>query len=121
MAKILIIDDNKIVKDALKKILAARGHEIEVVTDGLNGLLMFKNYKPDLVILDRNIPTLTGSQVLQKIRQIDLKTPVIILTGYDEEEDKKKYLSMGATSFLSKAEGLSPVEEEVKRILSEEK
>lgn len=118
MAKILVIDDNKIVKDALSKILSGMGHEVEVVTDGINGLLIFKNYKPDLVILDRNIPGLTGSQVLKKIREADSGTPVVILTGYDDEEDRDKYLSMGATAFLSKGEGLSQVQSEVERLLA---
>lgn len=117
MARILIIDDDGIARDALGAFLIRMGHEAHAAADGANGLAMFKSLSPDLVILDRELPALTGSQVLAGIREIPSPVPVIILTGYDAAEDEDRYLAGGATRFLSKAFGLSPVLKAVEELL----
>lgn len=117
MAKILIIDDDGIVRDALTVFLSRAGHQVFTASDGGNGVLAFKNNQPGLVILDRDLPVMTGSAVLQKIRELSKLVPVIILTGYDAPEDGEAYLRDGASSFLSKGDGLSNVLMEVDRIL----
>ena len=121
MAKILIIDDDGIVRDALTVFLSRAGHQALTASDGGNGVLAFKNDLPDLVILDRDLPVMTGSAVLAKIREISKSIPVIILTGYDAPEDAEGYLRDGAASFLSKADGLSNVLKEVDRVLGVKK
>lgn len=117
MAKILIIDDDGIVRDALTVFFSRAGHQVFTASDGGNGVLAFKNTKPDLVILDRDLPVITGSAVFAKIRELSSATPVVILTGYDAPEDGNAYLRDGAASFLSKGDGLSNVLKEVERIL----
>lgn len=116
MANILIIDDDGIVRDALTVFLSRAGHQVTTASDGGNGVLAFKNGSPDLVILDRDLPVITGSTVFAKIREIS-NTPVIILTGFDAPEDAEAYLRDGAASFLSKGDGLSNVLAEVDRVL----
>ncbi|NLI10173.1 MAG: response regulator, partial [Elusimicrobia bacterium] len=116
MAKILIIDDDGIVRDAVKSFLSRNGHEVFCAADGLNGITLYKNIRPDAVILDREMPNLTGSQVLEKIREFSKTVPVIILTGYDSPEDAAQYIKEGATSFLSKAGGLVPLLDEIEKI-----
>ena len=116
MANILIIDDDGIVRDALTVFLSRSGHQVTTASDGGNGVLAFKNSSPDLVILDRDLPVMTGSMVFAQIREIS-KVPVIILTGYDAPEDAEAYLRDGAASFLSKGDGLSNVLSEVDRVL----
>jgi DNA-binding response OmpR family regulator len=120
MSNILIIDDDGIVRDALTVFLSRAGHQVITASDGGNGVLAFKNSKPDLVILDRDLPVMTGSMVFAKIREIS-KVPVIILTGFDAPEDAEAYLRDGAASFLSKGDGLSNVLSEVDRVLGVEK
>lgn len=117
MAKILIIDDDGIVRDALTVFLTRAGHQVNTAADGGNGVLLFKNTKPDLVVLDRDMPVKTGSVVFKEIREISKATPVIILTGYDAPEDAESYLRDGAASFLSKADGLSNVLDAVDKLL----
>lgn len=117
MAKILIIDDDGIVRDALTVFLSRDKHQVLTASDGGNGVLAFRNDQPDLVILDRELPVMTGSVVLRKIREISEQVPVIILTGYDAPEDAEAYLRDGAASFLSKGDGLSNVLAEVDRVL----
>lgn len=117
MSKILIIDDDGIVRDALTIFLSREGHKVFTAADGGNGLLAFKNNLPDLVILDRDLPVISGSAVFQKIREITKAVPVMILTGYDAPEDAAAYLAEGAACFLSKGEGLSNVLTEVAKLL----
>ncbi len=117
MAKVLIIDDDGIARDALGAFLIRMGHEAHAAADGANGLAMFRSLAPDLVILDRELPALTGSQVLAGIRETSPSAPVVILTGYDAPEDEASYLAGGATRFLSKAFGLSPVLKAVEELL----
>lgn len=117
MAKILIIDDDGIVRDALAVFLTRAGHEVLTAMDGANGLLAFKNNLPDLIVLDRDLPVLSGSEVLAKIRETDTRTKVVILTGFDDPDDAEQYLTSGATSFLSKGDGLSNVLAEIDRLL----
>src|SRR3989339_635506 len=102
MAKILIIDDDAIVRDALMVFLTRSGHDVEIAADGVNGLIVFKSCLPDLVILDRDLPGLSGSEVMSGILAIGRKTQIVILTGYDNIEDADQYLNSGATAFLSK-------------------
>lgn len=117
MAKILVIDDDGIVRDALSVFLLRKGYEVLLAEDGVSGLRVFKKSKPDLVILDRNMPNMTGSEVFAEIKKIAPQIPVIILTAYDYGKDAEKYLKNGAAAFLSKGDGLSLVISEVDRVL----
>jgi DNA-binding response OmpR family regulator len=117
MSKILIIDDDGIVRDALTVFLSRAGHQVFTASDGANGVITFKNSQPDLVILDRDLPVMSGSVVFKNIREVSAKVPVIILTGYDTPEDAEAYLRDGAASFLSKGDGLSNVLAEIDRVL----
>jgi DNA-binding response OmpR family regulator len=117
MAKILVIDDDGIVRDALAVFLTRAGHEVLTAMDGANGLLVFRNNTPDLIVLDRDLPSLSGSGVLSKIRETDSRIKIIILTGFDAPDDAEQYLRSGATSFLSKGDGLSNVLTEIERLL----
>lgn len=117
MAKILVIDDDGIVRDALTVFLVRAGHHVVTAADGANGIQVFKSDIPDLVILDRNLPFISGSGVFEEIRKISSKVPIIVLTGYDAPEEAAVYLKHGAASFLSKGDGLSNVLAEVDRVL----
>ncbi len=117
MAKILIIDDNGIVREALENFLSGKGYEVSSSADGAAGLAVFKDLNPDLVILDRNIPNMSGSEVFAQIKKLSPEVPIIILTAYDSFSATERYLKDGAAAFISKAEGISPVIGEVEKIL----
>ncbi|PIU18126.1 MAG: hypothetical protein COT18_11110 [Elusimicrobia bacterium CG08_land_8_20_14_0_20_59_10] len=118
MAKILIIDDDGIVRDALSVFLTRAGHKVFTAADGANGVQAFKNLVPDLVVLDRDLPLMSGSLVFDKIREISKTAPVLVLSGYNNPEEVAAYMRWGAAAFLSKADGLSPVLAAVEKILS---
>jgi len=109
MAKILIIDDDGIVRDALTVFLVRDGHEVISAADGANGIQVFKADIPDLVILDRALPLISGSGVFEAIRKISKTVPILMLTGYDSPEEGEIYMKNGAAAFLSKSDGLSHV------------
>lgn len=117
MAKILVIDDDGIVRDALSVFLTRAGHRVLTASDGANGILAFKNHMPDLVVLDRDLPVMSGSKVFDSIRNISATTPIIILSGFNAPEEVEVYLRHGAAAFLPKGDGLSPVLEEIDRLL----
>lgn len=117
MSKILVIDDDGVVRDALEVFLTRDGHEVTTAGDGANGLQAFKQVSPDLVVMDRDMPVMTGSETLRRIRALSASVPVIMLTGHDSPEGKEKYLSAGATAFLSKKDGLLNALNEVDLVL----
>ncbi len=117
MAKILIIDDDGIVRDALSVFLTRDGHEVVSVADGPGGVLAFKSASPDVVILDRDLPGMSGSGVFAAIRNVSAAVPILILSGFDAPEDVDSYMRGGASAFLSKGGGLSPVLAEIDRLL----
>ena len=119
MAKILVIDDDGIVRDALSVFLTRAGHEVLTAADGSNGVLVFKNSMPDLVVLDRDLPVMSGSGVFDNIRKISKSVPILILSGYADPEEVGAYLRNGAAAFLSKGDGLSPVLAGIDRLLAE--
>lgn len=117
MAKILLIDDDAIVRDALSVFLMRDGHTVVSASDGLNGLQLFRLEAPDLVVLDRSLPGLTGSGVFDEMRKLSKTVPIMILTGFDAQEEADIYLRNGAAAFVSKGEGLSRVLEVVAEVL----
>ncbi len=106
MPKILIIDDEKIVTDALKTVLTGKGYAVATAADGMSGIEIFRQFKPDIVILDRDMPKMTGSEVFKRIKIESPDSKILILTGYADPEGGEKYMKLGADAFLSKENGI---------------
>lgn len=117
MAKILIIDADGIVCEALMVFLVKEGHQAACARDGVNGLQTFKASPPDLVLLDRDLPLMSGPEVLKKIREFSGSVPVFVMTGRPAQADAEACLAAGATRVISKGEGLHGVLAEVDRLL----
>jgi two-component system, chemotaxis family, chemotaxis protein CheY len=81
MAKILIIDDDKMVRDSLRMVLTAAGHQIVVANDGKQGVKAFTEIKPDLVITDILMPEKEGVETIGDIRKLNPKMPIIAMSG----------------------------------------
>ncbi len=102
--KILIIEDERDIRDLVVHYLAKEGYKVDAAPDGGKGLSMARAQKPDLVILDLMLPELDGLEVCKKLRA-DPKTaaiPVIMLTAKGEETDKIVGLELGADDYLTK-------------------
>lgn len=104
MALILIADDDEIVVEVARAALEAAGHIVGAVDDGMP-VIPILNYKhPDLVILDWNMPELSGLETLRKIRlsPISYATPVLMLTATCGQADEDIALRVGANDYLRK-------------------
>jgi DNA-binding response OmpR family regulator len=106
MTRILLIEDNRDLAYGLRNNLEIEGYDVEVAHDGIAGLRMFSNVKPDLTILDIMLPQLDGFRVLKTLRQKDRATPVLLLTAKGEEFDKVRGLRLGADDYVTKPFGL---------------
>ena len=106
MTRILLIEDNGDLAYGLRNNLEIEGYDVEVAHDGVAGLRMFSNVKPDLTILDIMLPQLDGFRVLKALRQKDRATPVLLLTAKGEESDKVRGLRLGADDYVTKPFGL---------------
>ena len=99
--KVLIIEDDKNIADLLRIYLEKEQMECEIAGDGLVGVEKFRQFQPDLVLLDIMLPGMDGWSVCKKIRETS-KTPVIMLTAKGELEDKVSGLEMGADDYITK-------------------
>lgn len=121
MSKILIIEDDKFLRELMTQKLTSEGFEMIEASDGEMGVERVKEEEPDLVLLDLLLPGIDGFEVLKWIRQEkqfkDL--PVIILSNLGDEKDIKKGKELGATSYLIKS-NFTPTEiiETINRSLS---
>jgi len=82
-AKILIIDDEEEIRGLLQEIVSAYGHVVDIAPDGLSGLEKLADQPYDLVLTDVGMPGLSGWEVAKKVKEINQKTPVALITGYN--------------------------------------
>ena len=102
MSKILIIDDEESIRLMLTLSLENKGYKVFVAEDGEQGVDIFENERPPIVITDIKMPGMTGIEVLKKIRHIDPDTRVIVITGHGEMESAVEALQLEASDFVSK-------------------
>lgn len=117
MAKILVVDDERILLDTLKYNLAKAGHEVRVAADGETALKAARQDSPDLMILDVMLPKVDGFEVCRTLRQEKLATPILMLTAKDEELDKVLGLELGADDYLTKPFSMRELLARVKALL----
>jgi len=102
---ILIIEDDKFLRELIAQKLIKEGFEISEAVDGEEGIKKVKEEKPDLVLLDLILPGIDGFEVLSRMREESTLTsiPVIILSNLGQKEDVEKGLKLGAVDYLIKA------------------
>lgn len=101
MAKIMIIEDDKLISKELKELLENSGYEVEILEDFKNPLNEILNYSPNLILLDINIPYENGELLLQKLRKKS-NIPVIMVTSKNSEIDEALSISYGADDYITK-------------------
>jgi DNA-binding response OmpR family regulator len=120
MAKILIVEDDRFLRELIARKLRNEGYEVLEAVDGEEGLKRIKEEKPDLVLLDLILPGIDGFEVLAKAKEDPdtAQIPVIILSNLGQREEVEKGLKLGAIDYLIKAH-FTPGEiiEKIKNIL----
>jgi len=104
--KILVIEDDRSLQNALVEIITQEGFESESALDGEEGLAKAKTFGPDLILLDIILPKKDGFEVLSGIKKDEaLKNiPVLILTNLEEVDNVQKALDLGATNYMVKSD-----------------
>ncbi|MCH2678594.1 MAG: phosphate regulon transcriptional regulator PhoB [Alphaproteobacteria bacterium] len=117
--KILIVEDEKDIRDLIIYSLEGKGYQTISTDDGEKAIKMLKENKPDLVILDWMLPSVSGLEICRSIRR-DIKTkniPIIMLTAKITEEDKVLGLDSGADDYITKPFSTAELNSRVKAIL----
>ena len=104
-AHILVVDDEKPLREFISRNLSARGFQVTQATNGLEALAVFQSQPLDLIILDLMMPRLDGLEVTQRVRRSS-QVPIIVLSALDEEHDKVLALDLGADDYLTKPFGV---------------
>lgn len=104
MAKLLIIDDERGIRNTLREILADEGHEVEVAENGKQGLEMEQAKAYDLIFSDIKMPEMDGLEVLKALKEGEepVETPVVMISGHGDVETAVQALKAGAYDFLLK-------------------
>ncbi|MEG1559363.1 MAG: response regulator transcription factor [Clostridia bacterium] len=100
--KILIVEDERLLNDALMQIMKEQKYLADAVFDGEDGYLYGKSDQYDIIILDVMLPKLDGFEVAKKLRKNGINTPILLLTARDEVTDKVKGLDSGADDYMTK-------------------
>src|SRR5258706_9068849 len=102
--KVLIVDDDEVVQKYLVRALSEEPFDCVCAINGVDGLAMAQAEKPDLIILDINMPEMDGRQMMQELknRKETEKTPVIMLTGNGQVIDKMAGFELGANDYITK-------------------
>ena len=98
---VLVVEDDANIADLLRIYLEKDGYAVKIAGDGGEGLKMFHEVSPELVLLDVMLPVMDGWQVCSAIRKTD-KTPIIMLTAKEETDDKVHGLELGADDYITK-------------------
>jgi len=114
---ILLVEDDEHIAEGLKLNLSLQGYNVDIASDGVSGLRMWKKLQPDLIVLDIMLPGLDGLSVLQSIRLEDERLPILILSAKNAPNDKIKGLSYGVDDYLSKPFNLEEFLLRVDRLL----
>jgi len=102
MAKILVIDDEKSIRNTLREILEYEKFEVEDAADGISALELIKNGSYDVVLCDIKMPRMDGIEVLEKILEINPDSAVVMISGHGNIDTAVQAIKKGAYDYISK-------------------
>jgi DNA-binding response OmpR family regulator len=106
MTKIAIIEDDAVISQMYRMKFEADGFEVQLANNGKRGVALVENFAPDMILMDLQMPEMSGAEALAEIRKHDWgkNIPVIILTNLGQEESPKEIKDLGIHSYIVKAE-----------------
>jgi len=102
MERILVVEDDRAVQKALRRLFEAEGFEIEICSDGKAGLEAFRKAAPSAIVLDLRLPQMSGRDVCREIKQAAPGMPIIVLSAASDVSDKVLLLELGADDYVTK-------------------
>ncbi len=115
--RILLVEDEKSLREAIKLNLELEGYEVVPVSTGTEALSTFGSQYFNLVLLDVMLPEMDGFRVCEQIRLQDMKTPIIFLTAKDSSDDRVQGLRIGADDYISKPFNLEELLLRIRNVL----
>jgi two-component system KDP operon response regulator KdpE len=104
-ARVLVVEDERSISSALRRILKARGFAVDLAENGEDALRSYEARRPDLIILDLGLPDMDGTQLISRVRTGG-DTPIIVLSVRETEHEKVRALDLGADDYLTKPFGI---------------
>lgn len=119
MTRVLVADDRAASRELIRTVLEADGYDVHEAVDGLDAVRRATECNPALIILDLQMPGLSGFEALAKLREDERfsSTPVLALTASAMHGDRERALAAGFTSYITKPVSLMSLRAELKRIL----
>ncbi|HBX51190.1 MAG: Fis family transcriptional regulator [Bacteroidetes bacterium RIFOXYA12_FULL_35_11] len=102
MSKILVIDDEKSIRNTLKEVLEYENHSVDLAIDGAEGLTMIENSKYDVIFCDIKMPQMDGIEVLEKALVVSPDSPVVMISGHGNIDTAVDAIKKGAFDFIQK-------------------
>jgi two-component system alkaline phosphatase synthesis response regulator PhoP len=116
--RILVVEDESHLAEGLKLNLTLEGYEVRIAADGISALQSWKEWQPDLIVLDIMLPQIDGLSVLRNIRLEDERVPILILSAKGDSEHRVKGFTYGVDDYLAKPFNLDEFLLRVKRLLT---
>jgi two-component system cell cycle sensor histidine kinase/response regulator CckA len=117
--RILVVEDEDIVRTVMQKSLELLGYEVEATASGYEALRLYETQSYDLVIVDIMMPEMSGDELFFRLKKVDSNVPVLIASGYSSEERSNAILSSGGLGFIQKPFAVDELAKEVRRCLDE--
>jgi len=118
MARILLVEDELLLGKIVKESLEVRGFTMFHATDGAEGLRLYRELNPDLVVLDIMMPEMDGISLAREIRKTDRRTPVIFLTSKSQTQDVVRGFESGGNDYLKKPFSMDELIVRIRELLS---
>ena len=119
--RILVVEDNDLNRKLFCDVLKANGHEVVPLADGNNVLATARKFSPDLVIMDIQLPGVSGVDLIAEIKRDGelAKVPVLAVTAYAGKGDEERIRGAGAEDYLAKPVSIGPFMAAVRRLVGE--
>ena len=118
---VLLIEDEATLARNVKRYLERHDYEVHLSGEGADGLEQFERFKPDVVLLDLNLPDASGLDVLARLRRQDARVPVVLITAYGSVQAAVDAMKAGASDFLTKPLALGEVKRLLDRLVGQER
>ena len=120
--KILIVEDNDLNLKLFRDLLSAHGYETYETKEGMEALAIARNIHPDLVLMDIQLPEISGLDITRKMKSESAISdiPIIAVTAFAMKDDEEKILKAGCEAYISKPISIANFLETVKKFLGEE-
>jgi len=107
-SRVLVVDDSAVVRDLMAQVLEHAGFAVAVAPGGVDAMTVFSSRRPDVVLLDIDMPDIDGFEVLRRIREVDATVVVVMLSLRSSPADRHRAELLGASAYFTKAEFQEP-------------